>query len=142
MLKQKIDCDGCTKCCEWGGDHRLKVDRLAMNAEGNCIHLVEGGCGIKDKAYRPKECEEFTCTMFVKQLEQDCFMNVLIEGVNRNEMDKQLKLRTDYPMGHISDDVSDVAAGLSGEEATEEETEEAELLPSSDGPSDDGGESV
>lgn len=56
-----MNCNGCTACCEWGGDHKLKPNtNLRMSPiSGNCVHLGPEGCEIYND--RPLECRVYDC---------------------------------------------------------------------------------
>lgn len=73
-LTARVPCSGCTACCRSG----LNVDllaretgagldfelvngtrRLRQNADGSCVHLVEGSCAVY--ADRPLGCRMFDC---------------------------------------------------------------------------------
>lgn len=66
-----VDCDGCVACCYMddlqlsqaeGDSGTYLMDnegRLLKKADGGCVYLVDGGCGIYDR--RPEVCRGFDC---------------------------------------------------------------------------------
>lgn len=66
-----VNCGGCTACCYMddlqlsqaeGDSGTYLMDnegRLLKKADGGCVYLVDGGCGIYDR--RPEVCRGFDC---------------------------------------------------------------------------------
>lgn len=99
-----VDCNGCTACCQWGGDPRV-APRLSkeeapnykhavmpslgiildVNPDtGGCVYLGEEGCTIW--ATRPKQCREFDCEDVLNIAlggPQRFMVNVIVAAIKR-----------------------------------------------------------